>query len=511
MKKHLSIILSVLILVIGFQVSIWADSKITALTELTAVNGSDLLYIIDDPSGTPTSKKITVTNLFDIIDTSAELYGILTDETGSGGGTPLAVFNYNPTLTGFILGANADFGDYDITSIDGLYGYDSGVSIDMGADGRIIISADGAGTAFSTPDIDITGSVYFDDDIGLALDKALQFGDANVFIESDDDGYLDLDADTGIRLNSASTFTTSIAPSSADGGTVGTSDLEVSDIYLAASGVIYGENDQSNTLTSSATGWTANLLFTASGGVTLATTTHLTVGTNQWDDGSDNIDPDAINATTFSEYNISDTLANLNTALGGAGVVDKGDDNTFTGIQEFPLLRGTEATGAISGIATHDEFWTDGTYNPAGGVAATVKKVLKTSTGYADMYSEDGVMYLGSIHLADPVIGDPDAWSPATSDYYDGRFIANANGTSFALPALASGMGFSLSVDDSVSVTVDRNGSDTMTMTYLVDGTMTQTASITSIDITGPELCTFAYRSSGVWEVQCGDNTVDGS
>lgn len=34
---------------------------------------------------------------------SAGLYGALDDETGSGGGTPLAVFNYNPTLTGIVL------------------------------------------------------------------------------------------------------------------------------------------------------------------------------------------------------------------------------------------------------------------------------------------------------------------------------------------------------------------------------------------------------------------------
>tara|TARA_R110002167_G_scaffold12728_1_gene53863 strand:+ start:89 stop:832 length:744 start_codon:yes stop_codon:yes gene_type:complete len=40
-----------------------ADSKITALTELTSVAGEDLVAIVDDPSGTPTSKKITKANL----------------------------------------------------------------------------------------------------------------------------------------------------------------------------------------------------------------------------------------------------------------------------------------------------------------------------------------------------------------------------------------------------------------------------------------------------------------
>lgn len=35
--------------------------------------------------------------------TSAQLYGVISDETGSGSGSPLAVFNVNPTLTGITL------------------------------------------------------------------------------------------------------------------------------------------------------------------------------------------------------------------------------------------------------------------------------------------------------------------------------------------------------------------------------------------------------------------------
>lgn len=40
-----------------------ADQKLTDLTELTAPVAADLLYIIDDPAGTPTSKKATVANV----------------------------------------------------------------------------------------------------------------------------------------------------------------------------------------------------------------------------------------------------------------------------------------------------------------------------------------------------------------------------------------------------------------------------------------------------------------
>lgn len=40
-----------------------ATSKVTGLTELTAVASSDILYIVDDPGGSPISKKATVANV----------------------------------------------------------------------------------------------------------------------------------------------------------------------------------------------------------------------------------------------------------------------------------------------------------------------------------------------------------------------------------------------------------------------------------------------------------------
>ena len=40
-----------------------ADKKVTALTSLTAPTSADLLMIIDNPSGTPVSKQITLKNL----------------------------------------------------------------------------------------------------------------------------------------------------------------------------------------------------------------------------------------------------------------------------------------------------------------------------------------------------------------------------------------------------------------------------------------------------------------
>jgi len=84
-----------LIILLFSSLAYGIDTKLTGLTALTAVDNADLLYIIDDVAVTPTSKKITVLDLFDAIDTSAKLATILTNETGSG----VAVFGTAPTFT----------------------------------------------------------------------------------------------------------------------------------------------------------------------------------------------------------------------------------------------------------------------------------------------------------------------------------------------------------------------------------------------------------------------------
>lgn len=50
-----------------------ADSKITALTENTTPATSDIIEIVDDPGGSPLSQKITLTNLFKVINSFTAL------------------------------------------------------------------------------------------------------------------------------------------------------------------------------------------------------------------------------------------------------------------------------------------------------------------------------------------------------------------------------------------------------------------------------------------------------
>ena len=61
-----------------------ADKKITALIASTALSTDDLFHVVDDPSGSPTNKKITAANVFNKIPTWIAFAGTPQALSGAG-------------------------------------------------------------------------------------------------------------------------------------------------------------------------------------------------------------------------------------------------------------------------------------------------------------------------------------------------------------------------------------------------------------------------------------------
>ena len=90
-----------------------ADKKITALSNLgSGLAGEDLLHVIDDPSGTPVNKHISIANVFNNIPTWIGLDGTPQAITASG-----AV-----NITTSITQVNSSSGVLALTLADGAQG-----------------------------------------------------------------------------------------------------------------------------------------------------------------------------------------------------------------------------------------------------------------------------------------------------------------------------------------------------------------------------------------------------
>ena len=77
------------------------DKKVTQLTSLTSPASEDLLLVIDNPSGTPTSKQITVKNLLGSAPSNTSITGTLTvsANTTLNGSNTVISSNVNMTST----------------------------------------------------------------------------------------------------------------------------------------------------------------------------------------------------------------------------------------------------------------------------------------------------------------------------------------------------------------------------------------------------------------------------
>ena len=168
------------------------------------------------------------------------------------------------------------------------------------------------------------------------------------------------------------TFVTSILPTVAGAGTIGSVDYEIIGIYLGASGVIYGEANQGNTLTSAATGWVANLDITAATyGGAIPNATLLAM-----DDGA---------LTEIQVGGGAGVKPVWTTATGSGAPVRATSPTITTPILVTPIqnvLRKDILTSAPTDPILLDEYTVDGViYDPSGsGLSVSHKVVLTRNT-----------------------------------------------------------------------------------------------------------------------------------
>ena len=131
-----------------------ADKKITALTDLgNGIASEDLLHVIDDPSGNPVNKKISVANVFNNIPTYIAL-----DDTVQVVDTTTEAVN----VTSSISHLNTTAGAHAGALADGTNGQIK--IITMVADGGNSVVTPAAGNGFSTitfADVGDTATLIF--------------------------------------------------------------------------------------------------------------------------------------------------------------------------------------------------------------------------------------------------------------------------------------------------------------------------------------------------------------
>ncbi len=468
------------------------------------------------------------------IDTSSELVTIVTDETGSAAGTPLLVFNYNPTLTGFVLAG-------DVTQTAGANDWDmidnnaSALSFDTAGKAGIleIVTTDGSEGIKMSGTLTVTGAITGNLTGNASGTAASLSGSAlpanstittSLAIGSDP-------ADTGsIRLPNAGYIYSEADATGTDISVIGVDSSEV--IQVGASGAASVVITPNTTVMGTFSAGSAGFSVDSDGDViskSITVNASPTPATTYYDSdgvGAEAADKEAakilVNMETTTEDSEDGKISfqvmvdgaettyiaidgNLKTATITPDTTITGD-LTVSGSDINVGSAGVKITGDGDGAITflglgggYDEDLTinlDDTENTA---------VLSSSTGVTKIdYGSIGTATTGTVSSGTltPVIDDPDNFAAnfTTANLYGGTFIANAAGTA-ALPAAAVGMNFTVVLEGANAVILNPDGTGTADTIYMNGLEAAQDENITSS--TSGAMCIFQYRSADHWMATC--------
>ena len=295
-------------------------------------------------------------------------------------------------------------------------------------------------------------------------------------------------------------FTAALVPNAANTVALGSTSAEIADIYLGDGAIIYGQNDQSNTITSSATGWSFAKPITIAD-----------VSNDNYIKITNNSGGRAPTASVYEIYpdagvwkiNTNGTEATL-AILGANTFTAKQTMDATTGVQvgATGVLITSDDDGAITFLgasAGYDEDLTinlDDTENTA---------VVSSSTGVTKIdYGSIGSATTGTISggTLTPVIDDPDNFASnfTGANLYGGTFIANAAGTA-ALPNAAVGMNFTIVLETTGDTILEPLATGTDDTIYMNGLAAAQGEYIHST--TRGAMCVFQYRAADTWMATC--------
>ena len=120
-----------------------ADKKVSQLTALTSPLGEDLLLIVDDPSGTPVSKQVTLNSFFGSVAANTSLSGTLAASAN------VTVSGSNTTISSNVNITSSSAGSIKVSS---------GV-VTLGA--KTTVSSNNATTVLSSGGLQ--GSIFWDE------------------------------------------------------------------------------------------------------------------------------------------------------------------------------------------------------------------------------------------------------------------------------------------------------------------------------------------------------------